>query len=84
MAGDPSRDPPAPPRPWQRERLVLAELPQNREWLRRIEKVGTGGLTPPSHSLMFCDSPPSACVASCGVPALTGFLPKLGAIPHPR
>ncbi|XP_071656932.1 spectrin beta chain, non-erythrocytic 4 isoform X2 [Patagioenas fasciata] len=40
MAGDPSRDPPAPPRPWQRERLVLAELPQNREWLRRIEKEG--------------------------------------------
>ncbi|XP_065511144.1 spectrin beta chain, non-erythrocytic 4 isoform X4 [Caloenas nicobarica] len=40
MAGDPSRDPPPTPKSWQRERAVLAELPQNREWLRRIEKEG--------------------------------------------
>ncbi|KAM3656393.1 spectrin beta chain, non-erythrocytic 4-like [Ammospiza maritima maritima] len=42
MAADPSRDPPprAPPKPWLQHPAFLAELAQNREWLRRIEKEG--------------------------------------------
>ncbi|XP_077645281.1 spectrin beta chain, non-erythrocytic 4 isoform X2 [Lonchura striata] len=42
MAADPTRDPPPRERPkaWLQHPALLAELAQNREWLRRIEKEG--------------------------------------------
>uniref|UniRef100_A0A674HG59 Spectrin beta chain n=1 Tax=Taeniopygia guttata TaxID=59729 RepID=A0A674HG59_TAEGU len=42
MAADPTRDPPprGAARPWLQHPALLAELAQNREWLRRIEKEG--------------------------------------------